>query len=168
VEALEAFRGPERRIDVGRIGDRLFLNNVTLGLYAQLVHERERHRRRRNTFAQLRALFLLARNRDQLGLAVDGEPVDAHVALVANNAYNLDLFSIGERERLDEGRLHLYLAPGWRPATWEEQSYERLTIDAGAHHVRAAIDGEPTALEPPLEFSIQPRALRVLGPASPG
>ena len=40
-------RGDERRVDVGRVGDRLFLNNVSLGLYARLVHRREHHRRRR-------------------------------------------------------------------------------------------------------------------------
>jgi diacylglycerol kinase family enzyme len=146
----------------------LFLNNVTLGLYAQLVHHRESHRRRRNAFAQLRALLLLARNRENVGLSVDGEPVEAQLALVANNNYTLELFSIGERERLDEGRLHVYLARGWRPDTWDEQAHERLTIDAVAPRLRAAVDGEPTALETPLEFSIEPRALRVLVPASPG
>lgn len=165
--ALAAFGGPERRIDVGRVGGRLFLNNVALGLYASLVHSRERHRRRRNAFAQLRALLLLARDRDSVGLSVDGKGIDAQVALVANNDYTLEVFSIGERERLDEGRLHLYLAHGWRPSAWDEQTYERLTIDSRTPRLRAAIDGEPMHLETPLEFSIEPRALRVLVPASP-
>jgi diacylglycerol kinase family enzyme len=164
LRALDAFAGSERRIDVGRVGERLFLNNVTLGLYAYLVHERESHRRRRNAFAQLRALLLLAGNRDSFGLTVDGKPVDAQLALVANNDYTLELFAIGERERLDEGRLHLYLATGWRPSTWDEQACERLTIDSGRPRLRAAIDGEPTELETPLEFSILPGALRVLVP----
>jgi diacylglycerol kinase family enzyme len=164
VAALAAFRGTERRIDVGRVNGRSFLNNVTLGVYAELVHRRERHRRRRNAFAQLRALLLLARTREHIDLSVDGEKVDAQLAVVANNNYNLELFSLGERERLDEGRLHLYLAGGWRPTTWEEETYERLTLDAASSRLRAAIDGEPTALETPLEFSIKPRALRVLVP----
>src|SRR6266511_2615900 len=42
VAALEAFAGSERRVDVGRANDRLFLNNVSLGLYARLVRRRER------------------------------------------------------------------------------------------------------------------------------
>jgi diacylglycerol kinase family enzyme len=165
IGALDAFTGTERRIDVGRVGDRLFLNNVTLGLYAELVHRRERHRRRRNVFAQLRALALLARSRTRIRLSVDGAPVEAQLALVANNDYALELFSLGERERLDEGRLYLYLAPGWRPSQWDERAYERLTIDAEGHRVKAAIDGEPATLETPLEFRIEPRALRVLVPA---
>jgi diacylglycerol kinase family enzyme len=154
----------ERRIDVGRVGDRLFLNNVSIGAYAELVHRREHHRRRRNAFVQLRALLLLARNPGGEHLTVDGKPVDARIAFVGNNHYNLELFSIGGRERLDEGLLHVYLARGWRPSTWDEQTYERVTIDARRPTVRAAIDGEPTALETPLKFSIRPRALRVLVP----
>jgi diacylglycerol kinase family enzyme len=170
IGALAAFgaTGTERRIDVGRVNGRSFLNNVALGMYAQLVHRRERHRRRRNAFAQLRALLLLVRTGESVDLSVDGESVDAQLAVVANNDYTLELFSLGERERLDEGRLHLYLARGWRPSTWEEETYERLTVDAGTSRLRAAIDGEPTALETPLEFSIVPRALRVLVPPPPG
>jgi diacylglycerol kinase family enzyme len=166
--ALDAFAGDERRIDVGRAGDHLFLNNVSLGLYAFLVHNRERHRRRRNAFAQLRALTLIARGRRRIELSVDGEPVEAQVALVANNDYTIELFSVGERERLDEGRLHLYLARGWRPGTWDERAAERLTIDASVERLEAALDGEPVELETPVEFAIEPSALRVLVPPAPG
>ena len=59
--ALAAFRdGVERRVDVGRVGDQMFLNNVSLGVYARLVHRRERRRQRGETFARLRALAHLA------------------------------------------------------------------------------------------------------------
>jgi diacylglycerol kinase family enzyme len=162
--ALDAFAGTERRIDVGRVGDRIFLNNVTFGVYASLVHRRESHRRRREAFARLRALVLTIANREPLGLVVDGEPVDAQVAVVSNNEYVLELFSLGERERLDEGLLHLYLAPGWRVSEWDERSRTSLTVDAARHRIKAAVDGEPAAFETPLEFSIQPLALRVLVP----
>ena len=84
--------------------------------------------------------------------------------LVSNNAYKLDLLSIGERERLDEGRLHLYVAHGIFRAHWDERSGERFTVDARRASLRAAIDGEPARLETPLEFGIEPRALRVLVP----
>ena len=165
IAALDAFRGTERRIDVGRIRDSVFLNNVSLGAYAALVHRRERHRRRRNAFARLRALLLTLANRDSLGLTIDGEPVEAQVALVSNNAYRLELFSLGERERLDEGRLHLYLAHGWRVSEWEERACTSLTIDAARHRINAAVDGEPADFETALEFRIDARALRVLVPA---
>jgi diacylglycerol kinase family enzyme len=166
VAALEAFTGSERRIDVGRVNDRLFLNNVSLGLYARLVHRREGHRRRREVFAGLRALGMLARRPRPLGITIDGRPVEARVALVANNAYKLDLFSIGERERLDEGLLHLHVAHGWLPTSWDDKTGERFTIDAEGGRLRldAAVDGEPEELETPLRFEISPRALRVLLP----
>jgi diacylglycerol kinase family enzyme len=162
--ALGAFSGKERRIDVGRANGRLFLNNVVLGLYASLVHRREHHRRRRDTLARLRALLLLLRGGGKKRmLIVDGRPVDATVVLVANNAYELDLFNVGERERLDGGLLHLYVAHGWRPRTWEEQAATAYTIESGPK-VRAAMDGEPAELESPIGFSIEAQALRVLLP----
>ena len=159
--ALDTFAGEERRVDLGRVGERRFLNNVSLGAYASLVRRRERHRRRREALAGLQALWL-GRHRG-VWAEVDGEPVRARVLLVANNAYQLSLFSIGERRRLDTGRLHLYAAAGWLPRHWRERSGERFTIDAPGP-LKAAVDGEPALLEPPLELAIEPLALRVLLP----
>jgi diacylglycerol kinase family enzyme len=162
--ALKAFSGAERRIDVGRADGELFLNNVTLGLYAQLVHRREHHRRRSEAFARLRALLLVVRRRGrEQQLTINGRAISATVVLVANNAYELDLFNVGERKRLDEGRLYLYVAHEWRPRTWEERSGVEFSIE-GAPRLQAAMDGEPAELEPPLRFSIEPRTLRVLVP----
>jgi diacylglycerol kinase family enzyme len=162
IAALGAFEGRELRIDVGRVNGQLFLNNVSLGLYARLVHRRERHRRRRNAFARLRALGLLLRRPGSLGVTIEGEPAHARIVLVANNDYELDLFSVGERERIDEGKLHLYVAHGWLPRTWEEQSGTTFEIDSRAGRLHAALDGEPEELETPVEFAIEPGALRVL------
>jgi len=161
--ALAAFRGRERRIDVGRVDGRLFLNNVSLGAYAHLVHRRERHRRRRQALAAARAL-LLASRRGRLRARIDGDPVDARVLLVANNAYRLDLFSLGERERLDEGLLHLYAARGLLPLTWEDEAATAFTIEVAGERVRAAADGEPLELESPVRLEIVPGTLRVLVP----
>jgi diacylglycerol kinase family enzyme len=162
--ALSAFEGAERRINAGRVNARLFLNNVSLGIYARLVHRRERHRRRRDALARVRALGLLLRRPRPTGFAVDGVPVAARVLLVANNRYSLDLFSIGERERLDEGRLYLYAAEEIFPGRWRERSGERFEIDTRRHRVQAALDGEPEQLKTPLQFRIEPLALRVLVP----
>jgi diacylglycerol kinase family enzyme len=166
IAALAAFAdGEERRVDVGRVNGHAFLNNVSLGLYARLVHRREEHRRRRDAFARLRALLLTLRDRGRSQrFVVDGRQLSARVVLVANNDYLLDVFSIGERERLDEGRLHLYVPQGLRRVTWEERSCTELRIDSGPPRLRAAIDGEPVELEPPLDFRIEPGALRLLVP----
>jgi diacylglycerol kinase family enzyme len=164
VAALAAFEGEERRVDVGRAGERRFLNNVSLGIYATLVHRREHQRRRRQLLAGLRALGRSLRRRPGVWATVDGEPMRARVLLVANNAYELSLFSIGERERLDEGRLYLYTAQGVLPRTWDERGGERFELDVPEGKVSAAIDGEAVELETPLELAVEPGALRVLLP----
>jgi diacylglycerol kinase family enzyme len=160
IGALAAFRGDERRIDVGRANGRLFLNNVSIGLYARLVHRRERHRRRSEALARLRAFLLLLRHREPLGITIDGEQEETRVALVANNAYVLEPPTIGARERLDEGLLHLYVVR----VGVEERTGTRFVVDAAAGRLAAAVDGEPDMLETPIEFRIEPRALRVLVP----
>ena len=158
--ALEAFRGRERRIDVGRAADRLFLNNVSIGIYARLVHQREGHRRRRELFARARAWAIVISHRERLGLSIDGDPVETRLLLVANNAYALEFPSIGARERLDEGRLHLYSLGADPP----ERTGERFVVDAASRELEAAIDGEPVKLQTPVEFRVEPKALRVLLP----
>jgi diacylglycerol kinase family enzyme len=169
VGALDAFvHREERVIDVGRANGRLFLNNVSLGIYAQLVHRRERHRRRSDAFARLRAFAILAQHREPLGITLDGQPITARVVLVSNNEYTLELLSVGEREKLDGGKLHLYVPAGLLRPAWIERGAERFEIDAKAGRLDAAVDGEPDELETPIEFTIEPRALRVLLPRHPG
>jgi diacylglycerol kinase family enzyme len=157
VAALRAFDGTERRVDVGRADERLFLNNVSLGLYARLVHRREGHRRRREALARVRAWAILLTHREPLGITVDGDAVESRVVVVANNAYGLDFPSLGARERLDEGELHLYVPGGERVGA-------RFVVDATSGRLEAAVDGEPDILSTPIEFRIEPRALRVLVP----
>jgi diacylglycerol kinase family enzyme len=160
IGALRAFSGSERRIDVGRADQRLFLNNVSLGIYARLVHRREAHRRSRQAFARARAWATLLTHRQPLGIVIDGEPISARLVLVANNAYVLDFPSLGERERLDEGALHVY-SPGADPA---ERVGAGFVVDAAPGRLEAAVDGEPDVLETPVEFRVESRALRVLLP----
>lgn len=166
IGALAAFGSDvERQIDVGRIDDRVFLNNVSFGVYARLVYRRESHRRRGDAFARLRALWLSLRDRHPEPLVVDGKRVEARVVLVANNAYELDLFNVGERAGLDEGKLHAYLAEGWLRSDWEERVAEEFRIEHAADsQLLAAVDGEPSQHDSPVELRIEPRALRVLMP----
>jgi diacylglycerol kinase family enzyme len=161
--ALAAFRGDERRIDVGRAAERLFLNNVSFGAYASLVHRREAHRRRRDALAGLRALLRMSAHPHPLVLRVDGKPLSARVVLIANNAYELRLFDLGSRPNLSEGCLHLYSADGLLPTAWDERAGRSFELD-GPPGLRAAIDGEPVELQMPLICRLEPQALRVLLP----
>jgi diacylglycerol kinase family enzyme len=167
--ALAAFGGVEQRVDVGRANGTLFLNNVSLGLYARLVHRRERRRRRREAFARLRALVTSVRDHAWSHVfLVDGSPVRASVLLVSNNEYRLGMLSLGARERLDEGLLALFAARGLRRLRWTERKAAELTIEFEGGRMRAAIDGEPTRLVSPLRMTIEPHALRLLVPSAEG
>jgi diacylglycerol kinase family enzyme len=159
--ALAAFSGRETRVDVGRVNDRLFLNNVSLGVYARLVHQEEDG----VSFPRLRAIAMLLRRPRGLGVTVDGDRAHARVVVVSNNKYELHVLSIGQRERIDEGALHLYMAHGLLPHSWEERSGQEFEIEARRGHLRAAIDGEADLLETPLRFRVEPRLLRLLLPA---
>jgi diacylglycerol kinase family enzyme len=166
LQALTAFSGGvERPIDVGRIGEQVFLNNVSLGVYARLVHRRERRRQRGEGFARIRALLRSLKDRRRTErFVVDGHPVRASVLLVANNEYRVDLFSIGERDRLDEGTLAIYAARGLRRLRWTERKAADIRIETPRSPVHAAIDGEPALLDSPLELRVEPAALRLLVP----
>ena len=163
---LAAFgEGVERRVDVGRVGEQVFLNNVSLGVYARLVHRREQRRRRGEAFARLRALLGSLKDRRRIErFVVDGEPVRASVLLVANNEYRVDLFSIGERDRIDEGTLAIYAARGLRRLRWTERRAHEVRIETSRNSVPAAVDGEPLVFESPLELRVDPGALRLLLP----
>ncbi len=84
------FAAPSAPVDVGRIDGRIFLNNVSLGAYAHLVHRRERHRRRREALARLRALGVALRRPAPLELRVTANFTGAAVVVAANNPYRLD------------------------------------------------------------------------------
>jgi hypothetical protein len=47
-----------------------------------------------------------------------------------------------------------------------ERVGDRFVVDAAEHRLEAAVDGEPDVLETPVEFRIEPRALRVVVPAT--
>jgi diacylglycerol kinase family enzyme len=189
VSVLDAFReGEERPVDVGTVDGRIFLNNVSLGLYASLVHD-PAHETKNRLAAALRmipAAFGKSRRPLDLTVEVEGrsERRRALVLLVANNDYALDAISdLGQRTRLDEGCLHAYVVEAvgrWSlvglfaralsgrigpTEGWVEWTSKRLEVAAKRNRVHVAIDGEPDVLTPPLVFEIRPRELRVLLPA---
>jgi len=167
VRCLDGFDGEERAVDVGRVGDRLFLNNVSIGLYAGLVHVREKNRLRRGILATARALLISAYHRpDQL--RIDDRTCRGRIVLASNNEYDLSLFTLGERERLDEGRVYLYIAEGVVPTEWDVRSGDAFRLDSDSAEVQAAIDGEPVTLKTPVELRVEPGALRVLVAGEPG
>jgi hypothetical protein len=147
--AIGAFASTkEARVDVGRANGSLFLNNVSLGLYARFVRRGLRRALGRQPLERF---------------TVDGAPVEARVLLVANNRYELGPFELGVRRRLDEARVVLYVARGLLPGSWESRAGERFVLERGGG-LAAAVDGEPARFDSPLEVATEPRALRILLP----
>jgi diacylglycerol kinase family enzyme len=188
VAALDAFAGPERRVDVGMVGDRMFMNNVSLGAYADLVAD-PRYRAGKLATAHAVLPASLRGERELLQVVLrdaDGRHhPDVLVLLVAANRYELN----GVRERLDGGQLQVSalrartgaalaglattaLARGGRPRRsgpgWAQWTTSSLRVDTALPELPAGVDGEAAMLATPLEFRLLPLALRVLVPPALG
>ena len=109
----------------------------------------------------------LATHRHSIGITVDGEPIEARVVLVSNNAYASTCSRSASASGSTRAELYLYAPHGVLRSNWEERDGESFTVDARAGRLHAAVDGEPEELETPIEFRVEPRALRVLLPRRP-
>jgi diacylglycerol kinase family enzyme len=182
VGALDAF-GPAREttIDLAEVNGEVFVNNVSLGLYARIVASEKYREAKRRTVAEMLP-DLLGPDAAPSGLAVDGPEgpvVGAQVIQVSNNPYTLSsLTGFGSRPRLNAGALgvatlslsrtsdvnrlvameaagHPERYEGWRQ--WTARDLEVR----GPPSLAAAVDGEARTWEPPLRITIRPGALRV-------
>ena len=171
--SLDAFTdGVERRIDVAEVNGRLFLNNVSLGIYGDAVRQPAYRDAKARTLIET-AAHVLGPSAAADGLQVadsDGRRhLDPAVVLVSNNPYRLDeQHGLRGRPRLDTGLLGIVVLgePSERPfllsakLRWREWTAPSFVVEAGSS-VAAGIDGEAARLEPPLRFQIRPAALKV-------
>jgi diacylglycerol kinase family enzyme len=171
VGALDAFsNGGERYVDLGEVNGRVFVNNVSLGVYAEAVSQ-ERYRE-----SKLRTLLdTLTETLGPDGAASElrwtgpdgAKQVSTALMLISNNVYLLGpTLGSGTRPRLDDGMLGIvdFHPPvpgeGQGAARWRELTATELEIDCDGP-VPVGVDGEALTLEPPLRFRIRPRALKV-------
>ena len=181
--------GNVKRVDVGRVNGRVFLNNSSLGLYPQLVRRRDQltHRLGRGKWpaALWAALTVLRRHPFvQVRLTVDGKSFERRTPLVfiANNSYELDGLHLGARRCLDAGHLAIHIIN--RPdrfglitlavralfgALRQANDFEtfcalRVEVQTRRKNVLVATDGEVSLLDSPLIFEVEPLALPVLVP----
>ena len=186
VGALDAFADAvERQIDLGSVNGRIFVNNASLGLYAQVVQSPEYRDAKISTAASILP-ELLGPEAKPLDLRFRGPDTDyptADLILVSNNPYQMDhLVDMGTRQRLDLGVLGIVAAkiadaaqasrfvameaagrvrrfPGW--LEWRAPRFE---VDSSGP-VDIGIDGEALRMDPPLIFESLPGALRVRLPS---
>jgi diacylglycerol kinase family enzyme len=166
--ALDAFgAGLERRIDVGEVNGRVFLNNVSLGIYGDAVRQPGYRGAKARTLLETAQEVLGPSGKATALRVVDDlgdEHVDPAVVLVSNNPYALDApMARGTRAALDTGRLGVVVldapaAPPHRPGrAWTASKVEV----AASSSVHAGVDGESLELVPPLRCVVRTRALRV-------
>ena len=174
VGALDAFvDGGERRVDLAEVNGRVFVNNVSLGLYAQAVQQAG--------YRDAKIRTLLDTVPDVLGPDVrepdmrwrgpgGHEHRGGAAVLVSNNRYRLGrAVGSGTRPRIDDGLLGVTVVGsptgagadgGSSQRPWREWSAPSFDVEA-EHPLPAGIDGETVVLEPPLHFHIKPGVLRV-------
>jgi diacylglycerol kinase family enzyme len=170
VGSLDAFSdGSERRIDVAEVNGRIFLNNVSLGIYGEAVQQPAYRDAKARTLVEtaVRVLGPSARA-TELELVDDSGRAhrDPAVVLVSNNPYSLEPpRQPGTRPALDSGQLGVIVLdpPAGGPRAGRAWTATRLEIPAQAP-LHAGIDGEAVDLTPPLRFAIRPGALRVRVP----
>jgi diacylglycerol kinase family enzyme len=174
VGALDAFvHGGERRVDLGDVNGRVFVNNVSLGLYAEAVQQQGYRD------AKIRTVLdavpdVLGPTGDELDLRWRGPGGHEHrggaAVLVSNNAYRLGrALGSGTRPRIDDGLLGITVIGA---ISWQDEDGRALqrpwrawsspTFEVGSEKpIAAGIDGEALVLDAPLEFRIRPKVLRV-------
>ncbi|HMA00783.1 MAG TPA: diacylglycerol kinase family protein [Gemmatimonadaceae bacterium] len=180
-------------VDVGEVNGHIFINNSSLGLYPDMVRDRERQQSRLGRgkwrsflWASLSVLrrfpFLIVR------IEVESETRGFVTPLVfiGNNEYRMEGFNIGARESLERGVLSVYIVKKQGRAALvrlslaallgrleQERDFEALTatemlIETPRSRLLVATDGEVQPMSSPLHYRIRPRCLRVIVPRGEG
>lgn len=170
--------GVDLRVDLGFIGERVFVNNASFGAYAAVVQSPAYRDDKVRTTLQLLPDLLTHETGPDLVVRAGGRTMDIPQAvLVSNNPYRTgDPAGLGRRPRLDSGVLGVLAvtvdsaaqaagllrgrnAPGLVSTTTED-----VTVDTREPTVPVGVDGEPLTLRTPLHCHIAPGALRVRVP----
>ena len=185
LEAFDAGHAVDRAIDLAMVGDRVFVNNVSLGAYAESVAIEGYREAKLRTMARAApdTLALDAASFDLSFRGPDGaEHPPVQMLLVSNNPYRFDQAGrIGSRPRLDTGTLGvvavsirsgaeasqlLALEAAGRVkdfAGWSEWTASSFTVDSPSG-IKAGVDGESLEFQPPLVMRSVPRAITVMVP----
>jgi diacylglycerol kinase family enzyme len=183
VGSLDAYTdGYERTIDLATVNGDIFVNNVSLGVYAEIVQSDDYRDAKVQTTAGMLP-ELLGRDAHAFDFVIDrpdGSAVEGPcLVLVSNNVYELTRLSgFGGRARLDEGVLgivtlrletaadvarlvaletagHVDRARGW-------EAWSAPAVEVRSHRpVAAGVDGEARSYRAPLRFEIRLGALGV-------
>lgn len=180
-------------VQVGLVNDRVFLVNASLGLYPELLEDREIYARkfgRSRLVALWSALSTLLHEHRPLRLLMEDEdktrPMRTPTLFVSNSRLQLEQIGIPQAPELEHG---LLVALTVRPVSMLTQywlmvrgalgqlgtaddvisfAFQRIVVTSAtrrrARGVKVATDGEIVWLQPPLEFRVAAEPLYLLKP----
>lgn len=179
-----------RMVDVAEVNGRIFVNNSSIGLYAAMVADRDRQRRRAGwgkwpamALAAARVLLRYPMRRLRVRTEAWERRYRTPLLFIGNNAYEVSLPRPGTRAKLDDGRLCLFVVRDARPwgllrvavralagrlkaeRDFESHAVTQVEIGSASAWMRVSVDGEVVPMRPPLRYAIRPGALRVFTPA---
>lgn len=178
-------------VQVGEVNGRLFLVNASLGLYPDLLEDREKFKSRfgRNRVVALfSALVTILREHRQLRLRIEsaGQVRDVRTStlFVGNNRLQLQQVSLPEARAIEQGRvagvmlkpmgnlaLLRLLLRGAMGSLGEDDrvesfEFERMTVSPwlpyGSRRSKLATDGEVSWMRSPLTFGVSTKPLYLL------
>jgi diacylglycerol kinase family enzyme len=181
-------------IQVGRVNERVFLVNASLGLYPQLLEDREKFKAqygRKRAVAFFAGLSTLVQYRNQFELELDHdgkrEWVRTPTLFVGNNALQLDRVGLSEADDVQHRQLAAVIV---RPVSRMAMLGLALRGAVGQLHnadnvrdfpfttlqvrranrktnraLKIATDGEVCWMMPPLNFRVDPQSLMLMVPA---
>jgi diacylglycerol kinase family enzyme len=179
VGALDAFvDGGEKRVDLGVVGGRVFVNNVSFGLYAEAVQSKGyRDAKIRTILDTVPAVIgptAAGSGHELRWTGRDGTPQSsAAVILVSNNVYRLGkAIGSGTRPRMDAGQLGVAImgapSPNGHRQPLQQWATPEFAIESDGQ-VPVGVDGEALTMPSPVTLQIRPGVLRVrIAPQHPG
>jgi diacylglycerol kinase family enzyme len=186
IGALDAFTdGVEHRIDLAAVNEHVFVNNASLGLYAEVVQSQAYRDAKLRTWRRMLP-EMVGSGEGSIELHFDGPDArtwrDATLVVVSNNPYFVKrLRGVGTRPRLDTGGLGIVAARMTNARTvaklvtlgaigqalrsrgmrqWSSGEF----VVSGSRPIAIGLDGEAYELSPPLHFVSLPGVLRVRVP----
>ena len=174
LKALEAaFDGVEIRVDVGRIGKRVFLNNVSFGIYADAIADPGYRGHKTESLVDSTVEDLEAPD-SRLSVEDPGGTVhdDIEVLLVSNNPYRyIGAPDWAGRASLDTGLLGVLLADRTSSghvhlehSQLEQWSAPSLTVASTKKKVHVGVDGSLHKVKSPVHIRVDHDSLRVVLP----
>ncbi|BAH53146.1 diacylglycerol/lipid kinase family protein [Rhodococcus opacus] len=170
--------GIELRIDLGKVGERTFVNNASFGAYAEVVQSPAYRDDKTGTTLRMLPDLIAGQRGGRLLARFDDRTVDGPQAvLVSNGPYEMqDLAGLGRRPRIDRGTLGVVtisvsstrqavgLLRRARQTGLIQRAAREVVIDADVPEIPAGIDGEALVIPTPVRCTVTPGALRVVVP----